>query len=111
MVVAYDESFAPAPHYISLDLEIHVCARPDAFRGDVKAAVLLALIAVDNPDGSRGFFHPVATCAIGAVLDARCRVIGRESLVVADASAIPSIPRANTHLTALALAERVAEWL
>jgi hypothetical protein len=52
------ESYAPAPHYISLDLEIHVCAQSDAFRGDVKGAVLLALSAVDNPDGSRGFFHP-----------------------------------------------------
>jgi hypothetical protein len=52
------ESYAPAPHYISLDLEVHVCARPDAFRGEVKVAVLLALSAVTNSDGVRGFFFP-----------------------------------------------------
>src|SRR5262249_15698787 len=46
------ESYARGPHYVSLALEIHACARPDAFRGDVKAAILLALSAADNPDGS-----------------------------------------------------------
>ncbi|HEY2938072.1 MAG TPA: GMC family oxidoreductase [Gaiellaceae bacterium] len=59
----------------------------------------------------RGYFHPVGTCALGAVCDGRGRVLGHESLVVADASFIPSIPRANTHLTALAVAERIAETL
>ena len=52
------ESYAPAPHYISLDLDVYVCAQPDEFRGDVKSAVLLALSAVKNPDGATGFFHP-----------------------------------------------------
>ena len=37
------ESYVPAPHYVSLDLRITVCARPDAFRGDVEDAVLRAL--------------------------------------------------------------------
>ena len=60
---------------------------------------------------ARGFFHPVATCAIGRVLDERCRVLGFENLYVVDASAIPEIPSANTNLTTLALAERAAEWL
>ena len=60
---------------------------------------------------ARGFFHPVATCAIGRVLDERCRVRGCENLYVVDASAVPTIPRANTHLTTVALAERAAEWL
>lgn len=59
----------------------------------------------------RGFFHPVATCAIGRVADERCRVLGLENLYVVDASAVPTIPRANTHLTTVALAERAAEWL
>jgi Baseplate J-like protein len=52
------ESYAPAPHYVSLDLEVYVCARSDAFQGEVKAAVLNTLSDVRNPDGSRGFFHP-----------------------------------------------------
>ena len=60
---------------------------------------------------ARGFFHPVGTCAIGSVLDERCRVLGFENLYVADASAVPTIPRANTHLTTIALAERAAEWI
>jgi choline dehydrogenase len=60
---------------------------------------------------ARGFFHPVGTCAIGSVLDERCRVIGFENLYVVDASAIPEIPSANTNLTTIALAERAAEWI
>ena len=59
----------------------------------------------------RGFFHPVGTCAIGSVVDERCRVLGFENLYVVDASAIPEIPSANTNLTTVALAERVAAWL
>jgi choline dehydrogenase len=60
---------------------------------------------------ARGFFHPVGTCAIGRVVDERCRVLGFENLYVVDASAIPEIPSANTNLTTIALAERAAEWL
>jgi choline dehydrogenase len=60
---------------------------------------------------ARGFFHPVATCAIGRVVDERCRVRGFENLYVVDASAIPEIPSANTNLTTIALAERAAEWI
>ena len=60
---------------------------------------------------ARGFFHPVGTCAIGCVLDERCRVLGFENLYVVDASAIPEIPAANTNLTTVALAERAAGWL
>ena len=62
-------------------------------------------------ESARGFFHPVATCAIGSVVDERCRVLGFENLYVVDASAVPTIPRANTHLTTVALAERAAEWI
>jgi choline dehydrogenase len=62
-------------------------------------------------ESARGFFHPVATCAIGRVLDERCRVRGLENLFVVDASAIPEIPSANTNLTTVALAERASEWL
>ena len=60
-------------------------------------------------DTARGFFHPVGTCAMGTVVDERCRVDGIESLVVGDASVMPTIPRANTNLTVAAVAERVAE--
>jgi choline dehydrogenase len=57
---------------------------------------------------ARGFFHPVGTCAIGRVVDGRGAVYGLEGLFVADASIMPTIPRANTNLSTLALAERLA---
>lgn len=40
-----------------------------------------------------------------AVVDSSCRVIGMKSLRVVDASVMPTVPSANTHLTVLALAE------
>ena len=52
------ESYVPAPFYVSIDLIVQVCARPDVFRGDVEAAVLAALGTGQLPDGRTGFFHP-----------------------------------------------------
>ena len=60
---------------------------------------------------ARGFFHPTGTCSLGLVVDARGRVLGLEGLVVADASIVPSVPRANTNLTVAAVAEKLAETL
>jgi choline dehydrogenase len=60
---------------------------------------------------ARGFFHPTGTCAIGKVVDERCRVLGYEQLVVCDASVMPTIPRAHTNLTTAAIAERAAELI
>jgi choline dehydrogenase len=60
---------------------------------------------------ARGFFHPTGTCAIGAVVDERGRVYGHENLIVADASIMPTIPRANTNLTTAAIAEKLAETI
>ena len=57
----------------------------------------------------RNYFHPAGTCAIGHVTDPFGRVLGMEGLVVADASLMPTIPRANTNLTTVAIAERIAE--
>jgi 5-(hydroxymethyl)furfural/furfural oxidase len=45
------------------------------------------------------------------VVDGRGRVHGTESLLVVDASIIPTIPRANTNLSTIAVAERLAESL
>ena len=56
----------------------------------------------------RGFFHPVGTCAIGRVVDGDGAIYGVDALFVADASIMPTIPRANTKLSVLALAERLA---
>jgi choline dehydrogenase-like flavoprotein len=59
----------------------------------------------------RGFFHPVGTCAIGLVVDGLGRVHGLDGLAIADASIMPTIPRANTNLSTIALAERIADTL
>jgi choline dehydrogenase len=58
---------------------------------------------------ARGFFHPTGTCAIGRVVDDRCRVVGADNLVVGDASVMPTLPRVNTNLTVAAVAEKLAE--
>ena len=39
------------------------------------------------------------------------RAHGIEALVVADASIMPTVPRANTNLTTIMIGEKVGEWL
>ncbi|MEX2457600.1 MAG: GMC family oxidoreductase [Actinomycetota bacterium] len=53
--------------------------------------------------------HPVGTCAIGPVVDQHLRVHGVDRLRVCDASVMPDIPRANTNLATMMVAERFAE--
>jgi choline dehydrogenase len=55
------------------------------------------------------YFHPVGTCALGSVVERDGRVVGCENLYVSDASIMPTVPRANTHLTVLGIAEKLAE--
>ena len=73
------------------------------------------VVEMEDPQRIRftlgAIFHPVGTCAIGAVVDPDLRVRGVESLYVGDASAMPSIPHANTHLSVLAIAEKLAATL
>ena len=52
------ESYVPAPQYISLDIEMQVCAQPSAFRGDVESAVLARLNPASIVNGQPGFFNP-----------------------------------------------------
>jgi choline dehydrogenase len=54
-------------------------------------------------------FHPVGTCAMGAVVDAELRVLGVESLRVVDASVMPTIPRGNTNAPTIMVAEKAAD--
>jgi choline dehydrogenase-like flavoprotein len=56
-------------------------------------------------------YHPSGTCRIGHVVDERCRVIGLRDLTIADASVMPSVPRANTNLPTLMVGERVADFV
>jgi hypothetical protein len=46
------------PRYVSLEIDMHVCVKPDYFRSDVKAALLEVFSNRDLPDGRRGVFHP-----------------------------------------------------
>ena len=61
------------------------------------------------------YVHVAGSCAMGtgddAVVDTECRVIGVDGLRVCDASVMPDLPRANTHLTTWALAELLAVQL
>jgi len=57
------------------------------------------------------YHHPVGTCAMGSVVDGRGAVMGVGDLFVADASIMPTIPSANTNLTTIIIAERIAGWL
>ena len=63
------------------------------------------------------YVHPVGTARMGpdgdagAVVDQYGRVYGLSSLRVADASIMPSIPRANTNLACIMIGERMADWM
>jgi choline dehydrogenase len=67
--------------------------------------------------GVETYHHPVGTCRMGpdsdatAVVDSRGRVHDVEGLSVIDASIMPTIPAANTHVPTLMVAERCAAWL
>jgi len=62
-------------------------------------------------------YHPCGTAKMGpsedpmAVVDAMGRCHGVEQLVVADASIMPSVPRANTNLTCFMIGEQIGEWV
>jgi choline dehydrogenase len=63
------------------------------------------------------YHHPVGTCRMGpdpttgAVVDVRGAVHGIDALWVADASVMPMLPSANTHLSTIVVAERIARLL
>ena len=64
-----------------------------------------------------GWYHAAGTCRMGndpdrgAVVDGHLQVHGVEALHVVDASVMPTVPRAPTNLTSIAIAERAAELL
>jgi len=61
-------------------------------------------------------YHPCGTAPIGseddplAVADQYGRVFGIEGLFIADASIMPTIPRANTNIPTIMIGERFGEW-
>jgi choline dehydrogenase len=90
-----------------------------AFRAEPASLLPDARAALEEWARTRvaGNYHACGTCRMGpdgdagAVVDPTGRVHGVENLYVADASILPTIPRANIHLTVLAVAERIAELI
>ena len=85
---------------------------PDPRRGGTHED-LMALCRKFSGSG----YHPCGTTKMGpkddpmAVVDQRGRCYNIEQLVVADASIMPSVPRANTNLTCFMIGEKIGEWL
>lgn len=83
---------------------------PAALALDDDAAMAAYVRAVVAP-----WYHPCGTCrmgpdpAAGAVVGDDLRVHGVDRLRVADASVLPTVPRAPTNLTVIAIGERAAE--
>ncbi len=85
---------------------------PDPRRslGDESVADLIHRFAASG-------YHPCGTLKMGpagdpeAVVDQFGRCHALDGLVVADASIMPSVPRANTNLTSIMIGEMVGEWL
>jgi len=64
-----------------------------------------------------GTFHPVGTCRMGgaedrnAVTDPTGRVRGIAGLRVIDASIMPTVPRGNTNIPTIMVAEKLADQM
>ncbi len=99
--LAQQPSFDRAVSQVSLDLR----GTPvDTLASDADIDAWLRRTSADAQ-------HICSTAAMGQVVDADCRVFGSDGLRVIDASVLPEVPRANTHLMVLALAETMAERL
>ncbi|MDQ1005847.1 choline dehydrogenase [Streptomyces sp. V4I23] len=81
---------------------------PDTIATDTQLDAYIRAVAITH-------FHPTGTAKMGpdsdpvAVVDNRCQVYGINGLSIVDASIIPTIVRANTNLTCIALAELAAQ--
>jgi choline dehydrogenase len=95
-----------------LDLVESIVAHPSIARLTRTERVTPRLAGPDLrasiPPRTWSYHHPVGTCAIGAVVDERCRVPDVDNLSVVDASVFPDVPSANTNLPTMMIAERIA---
>jgi 5-(hydroxymethyl)furfural/furfural oxidase len=94
-------------------LKNHISPGPDLDTLIADTALLRDWVSA----GAIPFYHPSGTCRMGdagdpmTVVDDECRVIGVDGLRVADASVMPSVPRANTNLPVIMIAEKLSAML
>ncbi|HEU4647227.1 MAG TPA: GMC oxidoreductase, partial [Burkholderiales bacterium] len=84
--------------------------RPEEFRPGPTVQDDAALQQAAGELGTT-IFHPVGTCAMGAVVDERLRVKGLERLRVIDASVMPRITSGNTNAPTTVIAEKGARMV
>jgi 5-(hydroxymethyl)furfural/furfural oxidase len=107
-------SSAVLGHAIAAMVALPAPARRAALRRVLAPGKLLSDISGEGEfselalAGATPMFHPAGTCAMGAVVDPDARVVGVENLRVVDASIMPNIPRGNTNIPTLMLAEKCA---
>jgi 5-(hydroxymethyl)furfural/furfural oxidase len=76
-----------------------------------------AALAEHIRENIAGMFHPVGTCRMGsasdrhAVVDAAGRVHGVGGLRVVDASIMPTVPRGNTNIPTIMVAEKISDQI
>ena len=116
--LAVDHGFLSDPRDAEVLTEGVVAARALAADSDIRRYATREVrpgpeVSADGHvrTAARGFFHPVATCALDAVCTRDAQVRGLEGVYVGDASLIPTIPRVSTHLSVLAVAEASAARL
>jgi choline dehydrogenase len=113
------------------DLSRLLCGLKDALAFTTKGPLAEMIDGVIFPDPARSEsddelrnlirrfagsgYHPCGTVKMGndvnSVVDQYGRMHKVDNLVVADASIMPFVPRANTNLTAIMIGEKIGEWL
>ena len=77
-----------------------------------EGAISDAALAEHARRWSQTEYHAVGTCAMGvddrAVVDPQLKVRGIDGLRVVDASVMPTVPRANTNIPTIMIAEKLA---
>ncbi|HJQ55487.1 MAG TPA: GMC family oxidoreductase N-terminal domain-containing protein [Vineibacter sp.] len=97
----------PAVANIAERITMGLTGTPLAEAAALDEAALDALLLAEANDAQ----HAAGTCRMGGVVDSDCRVRGVEGLWVIDASVMPADCRANTHLTTVMIAEKMADSL